>query len=475
MDHQGAVEPVHGQQREHRVIGPEGQQGAGSRRHGSSPAPARPAPWLVLGAGEAVAIGLVLAPDARTHLAPYLLLFASGSFIALFAAQSLSGSSRAFLLLCGAALRLTLLAGSPGLSDDVRRYEWDARVAAAGISPYAYAPSDARLAGVAPELSAGLSHADVRTVYPPVAQAAFRAGLLLGGDRGIRAVFAAADLSIVALLFGLGGPGAGFAAALYAFHPLAITASAGEGHLDSLGVALLLACLVFAGRDRRARSGVAFALSILTKYVPVSAALPLARRGRLAFAAAALATGAALWGAATREGVTPVGGLGDYATRWEFNSVAYPALAGLFERTGAAGHAKAVFETLKAWLGHPAWAQSVYPFFYAGFLARAALAVALAAALLAIGLRVTDTEGAVFASLAVLLLASPTLHPWYLLWVLPFAARRRDPAFLYLSFVVVLSYALIHPVPWLPRPLVYALEYVPFALLLARSSRAGPA
>ncbi len=210
----------------------------------------------------------------------------------------------------------------------MRRYAWDARVAAAGISPYAHAPSDPRLAGVAPELSAGLPHADVRSVYPPVAQAAFRAGLMLGGERGIRAVFAAADLSIVALLFGLGGPGAGFAAALYAFHPLAITASAREGHLDSLGVALLLACLVFAGRDRRARAGVAFALSVLTKYVPASAAMPLARRGRLRFAAAALASAAALWSVATREGVTPVGGLGDYATRWEFNSAAYPAVDG---------------------------------------------------------------------------------------------------------------------------------------------------
>ncbi len=86
----------------------------------------------------------------------------------------------------------------------------------------------------------------------------------------------------------------------------------------------------------------------------------------------------------------------------------------------------------------------------------------------------TDTERAVYASLAVLLLASPTLHPWYLLWVLPFAARRRDPAFLYLSFAVALSYALVHPVAWLPRALVYAFEYVPFALLLARSYRARP-
>ncbi len=422
----------------------------------------------MLGAAEAVAAGLALTADPPTRLGTYIVLFASGSFIALFAAQSLSGSRRGFLLLCGAVLRLTLLAGSSGLSDDVRRYEWDARVGAAGISPYALAPADPALAGVAPALRARLAHADVRTVYPPVAQAAFRAGLLLGGERGIRAVFAAGDLAIVALLVAMGGPGAASAAALYAFHPLAVTASAGEGHLDSLGVALLLACLVLAARDRRARAGVAFALSALTKYVPLAAAIPLVRRGRLALASAAVATGGVLWLGATRGGVTPVGGLGDYATRWEFNSVAYPALASLFERAGAAGRAKAAFEMLKAGLGHPAWTQSVYPYFSAGFLARAALAALLAAALFAIALRSADTEAAVFGSLAALLLVSPTLHPWYLLWVLPFAARRRHPAFLYLSFAVVLSYALLVPVPWLPGPAVYALEYVPFALLLGR-------
>ena len=54
----------------------------------------------------------------------------------------------------------------------------------------------------------------------------------------------------------------------------------------------------------------------------------------------------------------------------------------------------------------------------------------------------------------------------YLLWILPFAARARNPAFLYLCSAVVLSYALLYPVAGLPRSAVYALEYVPFAALL---------
>ncbi len=426
----------------------------------------------MLAAGEAAAIGFLLVPDARAHLPAYLLLFAFASGIALLAARSLSASSRWFLIGCAAALRATLLLRPTDLSDDLRRYAWDARVAAAGISPYAMAPRDPRLAGLAPALLAELPHADVRAVYPPVAQAAFRAGAMLGGgDRGIRAVFAAADLAVVPLILAMGGPGAGFAAALYAFHPLAITESAGEGHLDALGVALLLAGLVYLDRGGRARAGVAFALSVMTKYVSLAAAIPFVRRGRGRFALAGGAAIAAIWVAGTRGGVSPLGGLGDYATRWEFNSAAYRVLESLFARTDAAGMAKTAFLALKEWLGHPAWTQAVFPFFYAGFLARTTLAAALAVALFVIGRRVASTELAVFASIGALLLASPTLHPWYLLWVLPLAARRREPAFLYLSFAVVLAYALLYPVAWLPRPLVYALEYAPFSVLLAATIR----
>jgi hypothetical protein len=408
---------------------------------------------------------MALLPDARTALASYLLLFAAGSVLALLAARSLSASGAAFLLAAGALLRATHLLRPPDLSDDVRRYAWDARVSSAGISPYAHAPSDPAVARLDPETAASLPHAGVRSVYPPAAQAAFRTARELGeGAVPLKAVFAAADLSIVALLRALGGPGAGFAAALYAFHPLPVTESAGQGHLDSLGVALLLASLVFLARAKPGRAGLAFALSVMTKYAPLVALPAVFRRGKWRFAAAALAVGAALWLAASRSGVTPWGGLSDYATRWEFNSAAYPVFERLFSETDAPERAKAAFSD---WKGRAAWMQPAFAFFYAGFFARASLALLAAAALAAIAWRVRDTETAVFASLGTLLLVSPTLHPWYLLWVLPFAARARHAAFLYLSFAVVLSYALLYPIAGLPRAAVYAVEYVPFAALLA--------
>ena len=210
---------------------------------------------------------------------------------------------------------------------------------------------------------------------------------------------------------------------------------------------------------------------MLTKYVPLAASLPLARRGRAAFIAAAGASGLAIEVAAWRpQSVAPVGGLGVYAQRWEFNSLLYPALERLFASTGLPDAAKRGWIALKAALGHPGWMQAAFPYFYAGFLARAALLLLLTAALLAI-LRIRDVETAVFASLAALLLASPTLQPWYLLWLLPFAARRRDPAVLWLTFAVPASYALLAPVPGLSRGAILAFEYAPAALLCLVSLR----
>jgi hypothetical protein len=157
----------------------------------------------------------------------------------------------------------------------------------------------------------------------------------------------------------------------------------------------------------------------------------------------------------------------DYAERWEFNSPVYMGAFALMESSELPRRAKDAFLALKEEWNHPAWTQGVFPYFYAAFFARALLGLLLAAALLVIGRRRTDLRASVFAGLAALLLLSPTLHPWYLLWVLPFAAMRREPAFLYLSFVVPVAYALLYPLPGVPPGLVYAFEFLPVAVLLA--------
>ncbi len=428
-------------------------------------------PWLVFGAGEALFVGFAVLPDAKAHLAAYLLLFFSGSLLSLVAARSLSASSGRVVLLCAAAFRLTLLWRAPDLSEDAFRYLWDGRVAASGRSPYAFAPADAYEDPFPDHLRRRLAYPEYRTIYPPVAQAAFRlaASVPAAGVLGMKALFAAADVAVVALILATGGAGARFGAALYAFHPLPVTETAGQGHVDALGAALVLASVAFLLRRRPIVSGFAFAASVLVKYVPIAAALPLVRRGRLRFAGAALVTAAAIWALAARGGTSPAVGLGPYATRWEFNSLVYPAVAAAVESTDLPAKAKAAYIRWKEKREHRPWMQKAFPYFYTAFFARVLLAITLGAVLLGIAVAVKDVELAVFASLAALLLGSPTLHPWYLLWVLPFAAKRREPAFLYLCTAAPLAYGLLHPLAGLTPSAIRFIEYGPFAMLLAAS------
>ncbi len=413
-----------------------------------------------------MALGFVFLPDARVHLLAYLSLFVAGTLLALLAARSLSGSGPSFLLLCATAFRLTLLFRPPDLSDDLWRYLWDGGVARAGISPWAYAPAHPAVSGLDPALNARVAHPSIRTVYPPAAQAVFRTFGYASAPYLLKGFFAAADVAVVGMLAGSGLAGGAWAAALYAFHPLPLTETAGQGHLDSLGVALLLAAVLHARRGRGAAAGLGLTLSALSKYVSAAAALPLARRGGWRTVLAAGAAALLLWGAAARLGTSPVGGLDQYATRWEFNSVAYPAVFAAMEGARIPSRAKEAFLGWKARHHDPPWTARVFPYFYSAFFARALLGITLSVLLVAIAWRMTDLWGAVLASVGALLLLSPTLHPWYLLWVLPFAAVKREPAFLWLAAAAPLAYALLYRTPGLPPAAVYAAEYVPFAALL---------
>src|SRR5437899_13094350 len=112
-------------------------------------------PWAILVSG---AVGLVaacfalarienLAEAPRTFLGLYGAAFA-GYGGALWALARLRVRVPLSVVMVVALLcRLALLVAPPTLSTDIYRYVWDARVASAGISPYARAPS-------APELIA---------------------------------------------------------------------------------------------------------------------------------------------------------------------------------------------------------------------------------------------------------------------------------------------------------------------------------
>jgi hypothetical protein len=418
---------------------------------------------------ETIYVVFASASDYRANLLPFFAMSASAALLALFFARRASLRSA---LLWGALFRATLAFRAPDLSEDLYRYAWDGHVALAGISPYARVPDDPALAPLRNADWSETAHRDALSVYPPVSQALFRVAARTGHPRAaLKILFGAADLAIVWLLSRFSG--GLFAAALYAALPLPVFESAGMGHLDSVGIALLLAALLLLRRSRPLAAGAGFARSVMTKYFAGFAVIPLARRGRLRFAASALVLGSAIWAAGTGGGASPAAGLSNFATRWSGNSILYPSIEAAVERTRLAPRAKAAYARWKSRRPGRPWMEKPWPWFYPELFARLLLAAGLGAALVVIAVRIPDPVRATGASIGAFLLASPVLHPWYLLWVLPFAALYRNAAFLYLGRGVF-GYALLHPVAPFTPGLVLALGTDPSPAPRARPSSPWP-
>lgn len=385
------------------------------------------------------------------------------------------------IFIVAAAVRIPFVFLPPSLSDDVYRHRWDGRVLAAGVDPYRYAPSDPRLSRLLSERSgrapgaaeaATINHPGVPTVYGPVAQGLL-ALLALSPARAsltsIKAMAAAFDLLSVACLLSLSASyrAGTLAAFLFAVHPLAVVETAREGHLDGIVVSLLLLALVLLARARGRLASVVFALASLVKVTPLAAAPAFFRSaGRRGAAIAAALFVAAHLPFASSFG--PFRGLSQYARSWEGNGALYPGLVRALDMTHAAARAKRGFAVVKALLGHPRLLDRFWGLFYTGFLARAILAVVFAALVALILRRERDAVRAAGLSLAALLLVSPTLHPWYLVGVLPFALLFEWTSVTWVAGAAPLVYLAARlDSPFHRQPdLVRAIEFWPALILL---------
>ena len=166
------------------------------------------------------------------------------------------------------------------------------------------------------------------------------------------------------------------------------------------------------------------------------------------------------------------GGLADYAERWEYNAFFYPALESFLERIDTATLLKPRVDALRQRLGEGRvpW-DWLYRHVWPREVARILVGLAVVGWALWVGLRRRhEPPREQMLVLGGLLLLSPTLHPWYLLWVLPFAALYRSWGWLLFGVTIPLAYATTGPdVTWS----IKSIEYLPpLALMLWGSWRA---
>lgn len=380
-----------------------------------------------------------------------------------FQAQS-QAAILAVIVAAGILARLSLFASEPVLEDDFYRYLWDGAVTASGANPYAVAPASAMgSAGLPPDAALILDrvgHADLRTIYPPTAQAAFAAAHLVApwSLTAWRAVVLALDVATLGLLFLLlkDAGRSPIWAALYWWNPLVIFSLANGAHMDIVVMPPLLLALLLAARGRTVPAAAALALAAGAKVWPVLL-LPLVLRPALSNPARLLAAAAVMLALLALQawpilatGLDETSGFRAYAQSWQRNSALFPLVEGAASAVAGADAAGAVSRAVLAMIcAGVALAVAWLPYTGTGqLMTRAGLVV------------------------AVLLLTAPAQYPWYLVWLAPFLAFLPLPGLLLLAAALPLYYTAFY---FAPRQqiatysgVVVWLAWLPVWALLAR-------
>ncbi|MFQ5766769.1 MAG: glycosyltransferase 87 family protein [Acidobacteriota bacterium] len=388
-------------------------------------------------------------------------------------------------LISGVVFRLVvLLLHPPDLSLDVARYAWDGHLTTSGVNPFAFAPSAPELIPLRTSFFGDITYKVIPTIYPPVAQVLFAlAALLATGTFPLRVLLTLSDMGILLVIARLlrdaNLPEGRLL--IYAWCPLPVIEVCSSGHVEPLGsLCLLLAAAALGGR-RRGLAGLAWAGSVLTKIGPLLLAPILVRRLRWRGMLAAVVAGVLLYLPFAWTGPRLGTALLVYGRHWRYNDFFFAFLVRAVETSGAAA-LTARCAGLVQHLVSPAAGRMLAAMASPGGTARLVAAALLTAWTVRIARSPIRRHGPAVDFLldagrimVVALLMAPTLHPWYLLWLLPLLSFAPSPAWILLCGTVVLSYLDLDQLTRRPGGLSLAvwMEYLPVVIMALALSAAG--
>jgi hypothetical protein len=328
-----------------------------------------------------------------------------------------------------------------GSDDDIHRYVWDGRVQRLGYNPYLLVPSDPALAGLHTSETRGLNNPDLPSLYPPGAELFFRAVTAIRESAfALKIAFVFCDVAIVLVLLDvlrqLRQPEHWVLA--YAWNPLLSTEVAGSGHIDIVGVLLLLLSAAALLRRWRTVAAVTFGLAVMVKLLPM-VLLPLYwKRVRIRdLALAAVVTGL-LYIPFLNRGRIPVGSLVTYVRSFRFNDPVFAAMERVAAPQIAAGLAVLVGFLTAVWMRKRSaeWSPDAFAW-----------------------------------PMTASLLCAPVIYPWYLLWVLPFVQTASTLPIIVWTVSIIPTYYVWHlravGRPWIVPDWIMLLEYGSVAITAA--------
>jgi alpha-1,6-mannosyltransferase len=391
----------------------------------------------------------------REHPAPFLALMILAFAVCVWSYLNLSldkGSAVWIVLGFAFIFRITVLIAPPYQSEDVYRYLWDARVAALGVSPYAYSPDAPQLEHFRDEqIYPAINSKPYITAYPPVSQLLFRFSYALFGVNvtAMKAIFSLFEFLSVLLawrLLILWNQNVQ-SLLLMAWHPFFIFEFSSSGHSDSTMMFLILLSLYLLSKGRKNWGMAGYAGSVLAKMHPAIWFPLYVRRSGWKATIVALLTGLALVLLYFRDfesWMHYLNSLKLYFRLFEFNaSIHY-----LIRFIGRAAF-------------NQSWDKAIGPYLGAILLLIAALIfwkfpVRNARDLLHAGFWLMTAD----------LCLTTTAHPWYISWaalalpIFPYAFMTYWTGACFLSYIAY-SYHPVHEPAW-----VLLLEYIPVYVLM---------
>lgn len=365
-------------------------------------------PLLLGGTLAALCAGPLLAtvPDLRGAFVASALVATAG-LVLLWRADRLSLWS---VLVGAIVLRLAYAPLFPVLSDDVFRYVWDGWIQASGFNPYRWRPAaDALSAWHDTALFPRLNSAEYYSVYPPLSQWIFA----LGGWAS-ESDWRVSYFAIKAVFMVLEGAGVWLLSRLttirnvmlYAWNPLVLLEVAGQAHTEAALLPFLLGAVWAVRHHAGVWASVGIAGAGLVKLYPFVLGPFLLRRfgWRAVWPGALVVCVVSLPYAAPYVLPNIKASVDLYATLFEFNAGLYYATKHmLWELTGTD------------------WSKTLGPAFRVLFLAALPVLYAVDA------WRDWPFQKAALWTLGTFFVLSTTVHPWYVLAVLPLAAMKRPP------------------------------------------------
>ncbi len=335
-----------------------------------------------------------------------------------------------WLLVLGASTRLVLLLVDSYTSNDVSRYLFDGRIALEGFDPYRVAHDSSELVELKAQWAPPEEHAKYVTLYPPLALVlfSFAASFGLSGAALVWKLMTTAA-SIATLILGtkvLKRADKLQHLPLLALSPLLIL-EAGEGlHLDIFTAFAILAAVYFWQSKKLFLLGVSIAIGGLIKILPMAMLLPLfivikTWRQRFIMAFSAVSVWLGVYIASILLGFRPVGSLAIFFEKWRSGS---PVFLWLEPHFG-------VFKLVV-------------------LLAILALVAYLTIAFLlwqSLKTKGTDSQKLLIVSLqavmAIPLIVSPVIFPWYLLPLLAILALRPNLPLIVWSLAIPTLYEVL--------------------------------